>query len=111
MTPVAAAAVVVVELPAVAEYTVVATPLDRLGDVGAKVPPRVDEKVTPVTKSLIGFPCPSLAETIRVVLPPSGRELLLVVRLRLYPIPFRSRWRTKYWRYSPVRRKRRLLLS
>jgi hypothetical protein len=68
-------------------YTVEVTPLDKKGEAGLKVPPRVEEKTTPVTESFTGFPCPSLAVTIRVVLPPSGTELLEVVMFKLKPDP------------------------
>jgi len=87
VTPTAAAGVVVV--PPGAVKTVVATPLERkqFPDVGAKVPPKVEEKVTPCTESFTGFPWASLPATINVTLPPSGTNALEVVKFRLYPDP------------------------
>jgi hypothetical protein len=69
--------------PPEAVKTVVATPLDRKGEPGLNDPPKVAEKVTPCTESFTGFPWASLAATIKVALPPSGIEVLEVVRFRL----------------------------
>jgi hypothetical protein len=74
---------VVVAVPPEAVYTVEVTPLDKKGEGGLKDPPRVEENNMGVTESFTGFPCPSLAVTIRVVLPPSGTELLEVVIFKL----------------------------